>query len=343
MSTDLTAGPDLGVGELTPDTVSPSEAIWQLLDHPFRPVDAARAMFGLSPAAARHVVARDLLSSDETRRLLDASPDLIRYMSNRLAYRETRAVGAVLGPIQWHSTIMARAAAGFPDDLFICETPYRNFDMAENRLFKYSLKHLVDSGRYMTEYARGSFDDERNSRARDRARHAKSFLELRPFDDVKPLHDPATIRKVKRSKNSSLYQPVLEFLPRSVRPLSSWTLTHLGDRRTSLQHKMILAILATLRREGIEVRPFEARQGVLAAGPMEYRHPGARGLPGAHGIRVGSILLDVPDIADDHSGAIRRLGQRSGSLTPHIVQSIDDVSSLAGEIVAAAADYGSAC
>ncbi|MFW2382661.1 MAG: hypothetical protein ACN4GZ_12950 [Acidimicrobiales bacterium] len=336
MSTELTSGPHAIESEPAAPTVSPSEAIWQLIDHPFRPVDAARAMFGLSPAAARHVVARDLLTSDQTLRLLEASPDLIRHMTNRLNFHEIRAVGAVLGPIQWHSTIMARAAAGFPDDLFICETPYRDFDVPENQLFKFALKHLVDSGRFLTAFARGSFDDDRIALARDRSRQAKSYLELRPFDGVKPLHDPAIVRRANRGKHSSLYRPVLDFIPQSVRPLNQWTLTHLGDRRTSQQHKMILAVLATLRREGVDVRPLEAREGVLTAGPMEYRHPGARGLPGAHGIRIGDVLLDVADVPGDPDGATRRLGQRSGSLTPYIVESVQDVSSLVDRIVEAA-------
>jgi hypothetical protein len=293
-------------------------------------------MFGLSPAAARYVVARDLLTSDETLQLLAAGPDLLRHMSNKLSFREVRAVGAVLGPIRWQSTITSRAAAGFPEDLFICGTPYRDFDLPENQLLKFALKHLVDSGRYLADFARGSFDDDRNALARERARQAKSYLELRPFDGVKPLRDAATIRKTKSSKNSGVYQSVIDFVPRLARPLSPWTLTHLGDRRTASQHKMILAVLATLRREGIDVRPFVASQGLLTAGPMEFRHPGARGLPGAHGIRVGDMLLDVPDLADDHRGALRRLGQRSGSLSPHVVETVDDVSSLADRIVAAA-------
>jgi hypothetical protein len=317
-------------------TVSPSEAIWELIDYPFRPIEAVRAMFGLSPGAARYVIARDLLNSDECHRLLEAGPELIRYMSNNLGFRELRVVGAVLGQIQWHSTITARAAEGFPDDLFICDVPYRNFDVAENQLFKFALKGLTDAGQDLTTFSGGSFHDDRTSQALDRARRAKNYLELRPFDGVKPMHDPATIRRTRRSQNQRVYGPVLDFIPRTVRPLSQWTLTHLGDRRTSQQHKMILAVLATLRREGIKVRPVAADRGLLVAGPMEYRHPGARGLPGAHGIRIGNILLDVPDVPGDHNGSVRRLGQRSGSLSPHIVDSVEDVAALADRILGAA-------
>jgi hypothetical protein len=336
MNTSLTSTSPRAQSDTSTGTVSPSEAVWELLDHPFRPVAATRSMFGLSPAAARYVVARDLLNSDECLRLLDAGPDLMRHMSNNLGFRDQRAVGAVLGPIKWHATIMARAAAGFPDDLFICEAPYRNFDLAENQLLMFALKHLVDSGRHVTAFARGSFDDDRSGQARDRARIAKNLLELRSFDGVKPLNDPGTVRKTRQSKNRKVYDPVLDFMPRSVRPLSQWTITHLGDRRTSQQHKIILAVLATLRREGIEVRPFSARDGLLVAGPMEYRHPGARGLPGAHGIRVGDLLLDVPDVPGDRLGAVRRLGQRSGSLAPHIVDSVQDVAAIADLILAGA-------
>ncbi len=308
-----------------PESVSPSEALWNLIDHPFRPIEAVRSLFGLNPDAARFVVARELLTSDESERLLDACPELVRHMRNGIGATERRSAGAVTGPISWHSTIAARAAAGFPDDLFVCARPYRDFDLPENQLFKHALSELVDAGRYVSAYADGSFSDERLSVAREQARRAKEYLALRCFDHVKPVHGPGTLRRIARGKDRVLYQPVVEFIPRSIRPLGPWALTHLADRRSALQHKIVLAVLATLRREGIPIRPLVARNGVLTAGPMEYRNPGARGLSGAHGIRGGELLLDVPDFAGDEEGARRRLGQRSGTLTPLMVRSITDV------------------
>lgn len=320
----------------TSEAVSPSEAVWRLVDHPFRPIDAARAIFGLTPAAARHVVGRELLNSDEARRLLDATPDMFRYMRNQLNYREVRSVGAVLGQISWHSTIMARAASGFPEDLFVCSAPYRDFDLPENRVLAYCLKRLVDAGRHVNLLDRGSFDDDRVTEARARARQAEGYLGFRSLDGVKPRNDPATVRKLQRSKDRHVYESVIEFLPRSVRPLSSWAINHLGDRRTSQQHKVLLAVLATLRREGVEVRPLRPDNGVLVGGPVTYRHPGSRGIPGAHGIRVGDLLIDVPDVSGDPTGSIRRLGARSGRLTPFVVETVEHVSSLGDRIVEAA-------
>ncbi len=293
-------------------------------------------MFGLTPAAARHVVGRELLNSDEATRLLDASPDILRYMRNQQGSKQVRSVGSVNGPIQWHSTIMARAAAGFPEDLFICAAPYRDFDVPENQLFAYALKRLVDAGRHVNLLDRESFEDERVTKARSRARDAATFLAFRSLDGVSPRNDPLTVRRTRRSKARSTYDPVLDFLPRAMRPLSGWALTHLGDRRTSQQHKVLLAVLACLRREGVDVRPFEPVNGVLHAGPVEYRHPGSRGLAGAHGIRIGDVLIDVPDVSGDPAGAIRRLGQRSGTLRPFIAETVAHVNALSDQIVEAA-------
>ncbi len=320
--------------------VSPSEAIWTLLSAPFHSVEATRALFGLSPAAARYVVGRELLISDEAGHLLDSTPDIIRYMKNKLNFAEVRTVGSVIGPIQWHSTITARASAGNPDDLFICAAPYRDFDLPENQLLVYTLQQLVSSGRHVTAFARESFDDDRTALARERTRLARGYLDFRSFDGVKGKSDPLTIRRTTRSKARATYQPLLDFLPRSNRPLSSWAITHLGDRRTSLQHKILLAVLATLRREGIEVRSFRPHDGVLTAGPVEFRHPGVRGGPGAHGIRVGDILLDVPDVPGNREASIRRQGQRSGMLTPYVVESLADVAALKDKLVAAAEQIG---
>ncbi len=316
--------------------VSPSEAVWKLIDPPFRPIDAARAIFGLTPAAARHVVGRELLNSDEALRLLDETPDMIRYLRNQLAFRNIRSVGAVLGPIQWQATITARAAAGFPEDLFICAAPYRDFDLPENQVLAYALKRLVDAGRHVNLLDRESFDDERVTEARARARQALSYFEHRSLVGVKPRNDPSTLRKLERSTDLATYRSVLDFLPRATRPLSQRAINHLSDRRTALQHKVLLAVLATLIREGVNVRPLQPVNGVLVGGPVEYRHPGSRGLPGAHGIRVGEILIDVPDVHGDPTGSIRRLGGRSGRLTPFVVESVEHVSSLGNRIVESA-------
>jgi len=293
-------------------------------------------MFGLSPAAARHVVGRELLNSDEALHLLDSAPDILRYMKNQLNSHEVRSVGAVVGPIQWQATITARAAAGFPEDLFICAAPFRDFNLPENQLFTYALKRLVDAGRHVNLLELESFDDERVTEARSRARRASSYLGFRSLAGVAPRKDPTVVRRTRQSKARNTYEPVLSFLPRSVRPLSSWAITHLGDRRTSHQHKVLLAVLATLRREGVNVRPFAPVNGILQAGPVEYRHPGSRGMPGAHGIRIGSLLLDVPDISGDPTGSIRRLGQRSGTLTPFVVESVEHVNALSERILEAA-------
>ncbi len=316
--------------------VSPSEAVWKLIDPPFRPIDAACAIFGLTPAAARHVVGRELLNSDETQRLLDETPDMIRYLRNQLSFRNIRSVGAVLGPIQWQATITARAAAGFPEDLFICAAPYRDFDLPENQVLAYALKRLVDAGRHVNLLDRESFDDERVTEARARARQARSYFEHRSLVGVKPKNDPGTLRKLERSTDLSTYRSVLDFLPRATRPLSQRAINHLSDRRTALQHKVLLAVLATLMREGVNVRPLQPVNGVLVGGPVEYRHPGSRGLPGAHGIRVGEILIDVPDVHGDPTGSIRRLGDRSGRLTPFVVESVEHVNSLSNRILESA-------
>ncbi|NNF55532.1 MAG: hypothetical protein HKN03_13950 [Acidimicrobiales bacterium] len=335
-SSDTVDATSLSMASEVTGPVSPSEAVWKLIDHPFRPIDAARAIFGLTPAAARHVVGRELLNSDEALRLLDETPDMIRYLRNQLSYRNIRSVGAVLGPIQWQATITARAAAGFPEDLFICAAPYRDFDLPENRVLAYALKRLVDAGRHVNLLDRESFDDERVTEARARARQALSYLEHRSLIGVKPKNDPGTIRKLERSTDLTTYQTVLDFLPRATRPLSQRAINHLSDRRTALQHKVLLAVLATLMREGVNVRPLQPLNGVLVGGPVEYRHPGSRGLAGAHGIRIGEILIDVPDVHGDPTGSIRRLGSRSGRLTPFIVESVEHVNSLSHRLLESA-------
>ena len=106
--------------------------LWARLHRPFDDVEAVRALLGVDDGTARHLLARLVLASDEARRLVEATPPLIRVLRNTQG-TVLRTEPSIRGPVQWSATIAHRAASGFQDDLYVCAMAVRDYDLAENR------------------------------------------------------------------------------------------------------------------------------------------------------------------------------------------------------------------
>lgn len=80
---------------------------------------------------------------------------------------------------------------------------------------------------------------------------------------------------------------------------SRWALAELVglcDRRTRLQHWVLLAVTQELEARGLVIPPFRVEGAGLLAGPLTYVHPSRRmGDAQVHGILVGHVLIDVAD------------------------------------------------
>lgn len=110
------------------------------------------------------------------------------------------------------------------------------------------------------------------------------------------------------------------------------TITAMVDQRTEMQHSLILAVLGIAHQRGHSTE-LQISNGLLRGEVIAYRHPGTRGTKDPSGIRVGNLLLDVPDYPGQRCDqSLERLRRRSGRLRPIIVAQPSDVGQLTAVI-----------
>lgn len=108
--------------------------------------------------------------------------------------------------------------------------------------------------------------------------------------------------------------------------LSLRTLIPLVDARTERQHQIFLSMLAIASEAGIHP-DVDIVDNTAICGRIAYRHPVNRGADEPSGIRVGTLLFDVPDYRGEPSAiALDRLTNRSKGLTPILLDQSDDVA-----------------
>ncbi|HEX7097287.1 MAG TPA: hypothetical protein VF183_15480, partial [Acidimicrobiales bacterium] len=187
--------------------------------------------------------------------------------------------------------------ASFGDpDLFVCTTPQRDYDTAENRVLVQALLRLADGGRAI-ERMGPQHDDEQLQRARSNARTARLFLDHPALTRVsRERITPRTLKRTRGGKSAVRYRSAMAVLERAAEPLDAHDLLPYRDRRTRLQHEVLLGVIEELERRGMRIPPLRVEGGALLAGPVTYVHPrrlGARDR--LHGILVGEVLIDVPE------------------------------------------------
>jgi hypothetical protein len=120
----------------------------------------------------------------------------------------------------------------------------------------------------------------------------------------------------------------MAMLERAAEPLDVSHLLPYCDRRTRLQHEVLIATITELERRGMRIPPLRAEAGALLAGPVTYIHPrrlGARDR--LHGIVVGDVLIDVPERAREtnRERAMADLAHRAHGRVTVLVLDASDV------------------
>ena len=270
--------------------------LWDLLARPVDPTEALHLLFGLDVDAAKHEAARALLADPAVRRALDVAPALLRRPRSVDNTKINVAVGAVTGQIDWHRTVVARASAGFPDDIFVCSTYERTLDVAENRLLAATLQRWASAGLDLVPASR--FDDEELRQCRAAARTARELLSHPVLARVNcDRQDRRALTKVRHGARRSRYRAVTEAAARSTDHLDQTMLDRILDRRTQVLHEVLVAVLDLAASHGWS-RELHVRGADLVAGPVVFRHPGERGGRRPGGLRVGTLLLDVPAVLE---------------------------------------------
>ena len=311
------------------ETAHATRALWNRLRRPFDVVEMVDAVLGLSPNVARQLAGTMLATSTEAEALLGSMPHTIRSLAMSTTSSPERCRGELRGPVLWSETMSARSSSSGNQDVYICSSPQRAYDIPENRVLAAALVSIRDAGRGVDSMSASSYDDDTLRRARHNGMRAIRYLEHRTLAAV--VREKPTSRSLKRTRSGSrrtTYQPALAMLDRAADPLTADDIIPFCDRRTRAQHALVMALVQRLEARGAELEPFRAFEGVLYSGPIRYNHPrrlGDRSRP--HGIMLGGVLVDVPERIRDRNRERTQfaLDARAGGLPTVAVLEPDDI------------------
>jgi hypothetical protein len=307
----------------------PTAALWDRLARPFRLGETVDALFGLAPDVVAQLAGSMLCTSPEATDLLQAMPSLVRALTTAVQGAPLRSRGEIRGPVLWSETMSARAASFGDPDLFVCTTPQRDYDTAANRVLVAALGTLAEAGRAIDHVGAADYDDPALRAARSNARAARLFLDHPALAGVtRERVRPRELKRVRGSKSAGRYRPAMNLLERAHEPVHVDALVPYCDRRTRLQHEVLLALIGELEQRGMRIPPLRAEAGAILAGPVTYIHPrrlGARDR--LHGIVVGEVLIDVPERAREtnRQRAMDALAARSNGRVTVLVLDASEV------------------
>jgi hypothetical protein len=304
--------------------------IWARLRRPFDVVEIVDALLGLSPNTARQLAGTMVATGPEAELLLDRMPHTLRSLANSVTDAAEECRGEIRGPVLWAETMAARASAAGAQDVFVCATPQRAYDIEENRVLVAALVAVRDAGRRVDSIDARSYDDDTLRRARQNGNRAHRYLEHRTLSQVtQGRPDSRAIKRVRSGgQRRATYHPALAVIDRLSEPLAAEDVRPFCDRRTRAQHALIMSIVDGLERKGAALPPFRAFDGVLFAGPLRYQHPRRLGdTSRLHGVLLDDVLVDVPERIRDRNRARAEaaLHERSGGRQTVVVLGPEDV------------------
>lgn len=287
-------------------TLGGTRELWQRLARPFDTGTTVDAMLGLSPDVVEQLVGVLVATCDEAEALLAAMPKALRNLKSSVGINNERCLGELRGPVQWSETLAAQASSLGNREVFICASPRRAFDIEENQVLVGALRAVAEAGASVDQVGDNSYEDEGLRRARANAKQARRFLDHRSLEAVRVEGRPSAraLKRTRGGKTRASYRPAIKMLDRVNEPLSLDDLSPYCDRRTRVQHGVLVAIIEELESRGLKVPMLRAEGGSLFAGPVEYIHPRRRGdRSRVHGILIGDVLVDVPERSSEHDRA----------------------------------------
>lgn len=272
--------------------------LWSRLSRPFDPGVTVDALLGLSPDVVAQLVGVLVATCDEAETLLAGMPRMLRTLKTSVGQNNERCIGELRGPVQWSETLAAQASSLGNRDVYVCASARRAYDIEENQVLVGALHAVARAGAGVNTVSEDSYEDEGLRRARHNAKVARRYLEHRSLEAIRVegRPSPRAIKRTRNGKTRAAYRPALAMLERAYEPLSLDDLSPYCDRRTRVQHGLLLAVIEELESRGMRVPLLRAEGGSLFAGPVEYVHPRRRGdRSRLHGILIGNVLVDVAE------------------------------------------------
>ena len=286
----------LTVPDLDNDGAS-TRVLWSRLARPFVLEQTVDALLGLSPDLARQLAGTLVTTSPEAEQLLEEMPGLLRSLRTSVSAHLELCRGELRGPVQWSETMSARASTFGADDVFVCAAAQRAYDIDENRILAAALRAIVDAAHDVESVSESEYDDGALRRARHNGRMARRYLDHRTLSQVRADKISArALRRTRVGKGTKRYLSAIAMYERAAEPIGADDLIPFCDRRTRLQHALLLRIIRDIERRGMTIPALRTEAGSIFAGPVEYVHPRRRGdRSRLHGILIGELLIDVPD------------------------------------------------
>lgn len=278
--------------------VEPTAELWRRLARPFDLAPTVDALFGLSPDVVQQLAGVLTATCDEAEALLRTMPKTLRNLKSSVGAAEERCIGELRGPVLWSATFAAQGSSLGNRDVYVCAAPHRAYDIDENRVLVGALRAIAAAGHDADRVSDESYEDDGLRRARHNARVARRYLDHRQLDGIttEGRVSARALRRTRSGKSASAYRPAIAMLERAEEPLSLEELAPYCDRRTRVQHGLLLGVIDELESRGLRVPSLRAEGGSLFAGPVEYVHPRRRGDQSrVHGILIGDVLVDIPD------------------------------------------------
>lgn len=320
------AGPGLEPGDEGYDAFGD---LWSRLARPFDVSSTVSALVGLPEKEVRQLVGIRIAASPEADRLLDEFPRTIRSLATSMKTQAERCIGALRGPVLWSETISARAASYGMDDVFVCQTPSRAYDIDENRVLVWALLQVRDGAERATEGTSSRHDDRVMRAVRRNGNDAGRFAEHPSMSKVERVRPgPRAMRRTRSGRHRDAYAPAIAVFDRAAEPISARDVRLLCDERTRVQHEVLMRLVHRLEQHGNLLPEFRVERGALYAGPVRYLHPKRLGDPNRmSGILLGDVLIDVPDHVQDPSRtrAEAQLRGRAGAYRPVAVMKPTDI------------------
>jgi hypothetical protein len=306
------------------------ESLFARLARPYNAVEVAEGLLGLSPKATRQLVGMITATSPQAEHLLSAMTDTIRSLATSMETQVERCVGEIRGPVLWSETISARASTFGMDDLFLCVTPSRAYDIVENRVLVAALAAVKEAAEDAGALSTEGYDSDLLRSARRSGSTAGRWLDHPSLSSVTRERPTArAVKRVRAGKKHRTYEPALEMLDVAGDPITPDQLLPYCDQRTRAQHQVLASILDELERRGMSLPPLRAEAGVLFTGPVQYLHARVLGdRTKLSGILIGRLLVDVPDrLRDrDRARAEEQLAGRAPGRKTQIVMRREDLT-----------------
>lgn len=107
------------------------------------PVDQVAALTGLSRRALDVLLAVHYLLDPRTEKFLKAVSNIMQRLRRSALPCREEASGIIRGRIDWGATIRSRVSSGWDWSRYTVVRGVRNFDLHENRVLKFLLKHIA--------------------------------------------------------------------------------------------------------------------------------------------------------------------------------------------------------